>query len=64
MLSPINKTPSHPEIDGMGWNWLGELLKKHNMPVYALGGMKRTDINKAFDNGAIGVASQRSVWLD
>jgi 8-oxo-dGTP diphosphatase len=64
VLSPINKTPSHPEIDGMGWNWLGELLKKHNMPVYALGGMKRTDINKAFDNGAIGVASQRSVWLD
>jgi len=29
-----------------------------------LGGMQRADLKKALDNGAVGIASQRSVWVD
>lgn len=64
VLSPIKETLSHPGLVGMGWNRFNTLLKKHNMPVYALGGMQRADLKKALDNGAVGIASQRSVWVD
>jgi hypothetical protein len=26
--------------------------------------MQRADLKKALDNGAVGIASQRSVWVD
>ena len=64
VLSPVKETLSHPGLVGMGWNRFNALLKKHNMPVYALGGMQRADLKKALDNGAVGIASQRSVWVD
>lgn len=64
VLSPVKETLSHPGLVGMGWNRFNTLLKKHNMPVYALGGMQRADLKKALDNGAVGIASQRSVWVD
>ena len=47
VLSPVKETLSHPGLVGMGWNRFNTLLKKHNMPVYALGGMQRADLKKA-----------------
>jgi len=62
VLSPVNKTISHPRIVPMGWDKFLKISNKFDIPIYALGGMKKNDINHALDSGAIGVASQRDIW--
>ena len=46
----------------MGWDKFLKISNKFDIPIYALGGMKKNDINHALDSGAIGVASQRDIW--
>lgn len=55
-LSPVNKTLSHVEQQGMGWPMFGSLVAQAKLPVYALGGMTLADIPLAQQNGAQGVA--------
>ena len=62
VLGPVKKTLSHPNGDFMGWNKFKNLAEKSNLPVYAIGGMKKNDIALSFENGAIGIASQRDFW--
>ena len=62
VFSPVNKTISHPEIVPLGWVKFLSIANKFDIPIYALGGMKKSDINNALDSGAIGVASQRNIW--
>ena len=62
VLSPVNKTISHPRIVPMGWDKFLKISNKFDIPIYALGGMKRNDINIALNSGAIGIASQRDIW--
>ena len=62
VFSPVNKTISHPEIVPLGWVKFLSIANKFDIPIYALGGMKKSDINNALDSGAIGIASQRDIW--
>jgi len=62
VLSPVQKTQSHPNIKPMGWDGFSNIIKNCNMPVYALGGMEYDDMNNAYESGAIGIASQRAIW--
>ena len=62
VLSPVNKTISHPKIVPLGWDNFLKITNKFDIPVYALGGMKKSDIDNALDSGAIGIASQRDIW--
>ena len=55
-LSPVQKTPSHPEAAPLGWKRFGELTRLAKMPVYALGGMKSEEIEQAGQYGAQGIA--------
>ncbi len=62
LLSPVKKTTSHPDMDGMGWMHFAELVAKVPVPVFALGGMKPEDVAKAKQCGAQGVAAISGFW--
>lgn len=62
VLGPVQTTASHPGQSGMGWNHFAHLLKNHSLPVYALGGLKRLDMDRAQQAGAHGIAAIRSAW--
>ena len=55
-LSPILTTNSHPKQNSMGWNNFKILVEQVNFPVYALGGISLSDLKKAKENGAYGIA--------
>jgi 8-oxo-dGTP diphosphatase len=62
VLSPVQKTASHPEMAAMGWSKFSSLLAVCAMPVYALGGVSADDIAEAWSNGAQGVAAISAFW--
>lgn len=62
LLSPVRRTPSHPEAKPLGWARLEALCEEANMPVYALGGMTPADAARARTAGAQGVAGIRGFW--
>lgn len=62
VLGPVKKTPSHPNSDFLGWEKFRALAESSNLPIYAIGGMKNDDISISFDNGSVGIASQRGFW--
>lgn len=62
LLSPVNKTKSHPDTPALGWNEFERLIKKINIPVYALGGMKEKDIETSKVFGGQGIAAIGEFW--
>ncbi|WP_415879769.1 Nudix family hydrolase [Methylomonas sp. TEB] len=56
VLAPIQATASHPDATALGWQALSELLEHINLPVFALGGLGRRDLNRALAAGAQGIA--------
>lgn len=56
LLSPVARTASHPELAPMGWHKFSQLCGQVNLPVYALGGMTRSDLPAARKHGARGIA--------
>lgn len=62
LLSPVKATSSHPDLPGIGWQCFSEIIKPMKCPVYALGGMKDSDLNDAKQAGAQGVAAISSFW--
>lgn len=62
VLSPVNKTQSHPNVTPLGWEGFKKLVEKSCLPVYALGGMKEEDLNKAKVSGAQGIAAIGAFW--
>jgi 8-oxo-dGTP diphosphatase len=62
LLSPVLPTQSHPGAETLGWEKFDALIKELPMPVYALGGLKVTDMESAWRCGAHGVALLRAAW--
>jgi 8-oxo-dGTP diphosphatase len=62
VLSPVQKTQSHPNTTPIGWDNFSKIAQNYSIPIYALGGMKNDDIENALNAGAIGIASQRAIW--
>ena len=60
-LSPVLPTKSHPKAKSMGWNNFKTLVEQVNFPVYALGGISLSDLKKAKENGAYGIAMIRGM---
>ncbi|HSN21645.1 MAG TPA: Nudix family hydrolase [Usitatibacter sp.] len=56
VLGPVKPTPSHPGAAGLGWARFGELARERPMPIYAIGGLSRADLDEARRHGAHGVA--------
>lgn len=61
-LSPVQTTASHPEAATLGWSRFTELLARSHLPVFALGGLKASDLEAAWMAGARGVAGIRGFW--
>lgn len=56
VLAPIQITASHPDAAPLGWQTLTEQLDQINLPVFALGGLGKHDLDRALAAGAQGIA--------
>ena len=61
-LSPINNTATHPEAVPLGVNQAAHLTEYCPLPVYWLGGLAITDIEKVKIAGAQGIAAISKFW--
>ena len=61
-LGPVLATPSHPGAVTLGWKKFAALIRDYPLPVYALGGLTRADLETAWDAGAHGIAMMRGAW--
>lgn len=62
LLSPARETLSHPQAPPLGWTRFAAAARGAGVPVYALGGMTRRDLETARANGAHGIALLRAAW--
>lgn len=62
VLGPVRATASHPGQAGLGWDDFAALTGVPPLPVFALGGLGREDIDRARQAGAHGVAAIRAAW--
>jgi 8-oxo-dGTP diphosphatase len=46
----------------LGWDKFAEYAAGATIPVYALGGLKRGDMQTAWQHGAHGIALLRQAW--
>ena len=61
VLSPVRK-PTGKHGIALGWDRFAELADELPIPVYALGGMKLSDLHQARQHGAQGIALISDVW--
>jgi 8-oxo-dGTP diphosphatase len=62
VLGPVKATASHDQTSPIGWNAFGELIRGTTIPVYAIGGLTRADLEQAWRAGAHGLAMIRGAW--
>jgi 8-oxo-dGTP diphosphatase len=62
VLSPVLPTQSHPGEPTLGWDKFSDLCRDLPMPVYALGGMNKDQLDTAMTRGAHGIAMLSGVW--
>lgn len=62
VLSPVQKTASHPDVQPIGWQTFAEMTETVSIPVYALGGVSADDVEKAWLHGGQGVAAISAFW--
>lgn len=56
VLAPVCNTQTHPTVKPMGWDEFERLSNSINLPVFALGGLKRADKLLAQQKGAQGIS--------
>lgn len=62
LLGPVKATPSHSDAPALGWRQFADLVRGYSLPVFALGGMRQSDLDQARRCGAHGVAMVRGAW--
>ncbi len=62
VLGPVLPTPSHPGEPGIGWERFVEMRERVAIPIYAIGGMTRGDVELARSHGGQGIAAIRDLW--
>lgn len=62
VLGPVAATPTHPGAPTLGWSGFEANVRDAAIPVFALGGVRRTDLERAWTCGAHGVAMIRGAW--
>ncbi len=62
VLSPVNYTTAHPDIEPLGWEGFGHIASAVSIPVYALGGVSDKDESAAIAAGGQGVAGNKGYW--
>ena len=62
VLGPVRPTASHPSARVLGWDGFARLARGASIPVYAIGGVKRDDLQTAWRGGAHGLAMISGAW--
>jgi 8-oxo-dGTP diphosphatase len=62
VLGPVKATPTHPGAATLGWEGFARIARGASIPVYAIGGMRRADLETAWRAGAHGVAMVSGAW--
>ncbi|MGM0593537.1 MAG: Nudix family hydrolase [Pseudomonadota bacterium] len=62
VAGPVKPTLSHPGQRGIGWEGFAQWCEGAPMPLYALGGMQRSDLEQAWQCGGQGIAAIRALW--
>jgi len=62
VLGPVKPTPSHPDARPLGWDGFARIARGASIPVYAIGGVQRRDLDAAWRAGAHGVAMISGAW--
>lgn len=62
LLSPVQPTKTHPSAVAMGWEEFARLVSDVDRPVFALGGLTASDLERAWECGAQGVGGIRGFW--
>ena len=60
VLAPILATKTHPETEPLGWEQFTDLVSQVNLPVYALGGLSESGLDRVRQAGGQGVAAIRA----
>ena len=63
VLGPVKPTRSHPGAQVMGWDEFARIARGASIPVYAIGGLRRSDLEDAWRAGAHGVAMISGAWV-
>lgn len=61
-LSPVRPTTSHPGAPALGLELATELTAAAQLPVFWLGGMQTSDLEKVRAGGGQGIAAIRGLW--
>ncbi len=59
LISPVRETPSHGDMQPLGWERFSQLARSVGVPAYALGGMTREDQSIVTEHAGFGVAGIR-----
>ena len=62
VLSPINYTSAHPDIEPLGWEGMKAIADELKIPLYALGGVTADDEEAALAAGGRGIAGNKGLW--
>lgn len=62
VLAPILKTQTHPDVEPLGWEVFSKWVAECNIPVYALGGVTKMDLQMANHFGGQGIAGIRTFF--
>ena len=62
VLGPVAATPTHPHAATLGWEGFERITRDATIPVFAIGGLERGDIGRAWAHGAHGLAMIRGAW--
>jgi 8-oxo-dGTP diphosphatase len=62
VLGPVHETASHPGARTLQWQRFRELVRNYPLPVFAIGGLGKPDLDAAWSAGAHGIAAIRGAW--
>ena len=61
-LGPVLEKNSNQKVKLLGLNLFNSIVKKSQVPVFAIGGLKTLDIEKIVQHGGQGIAAIRDFW--
>ncbi len=62
VLGPVRATASHEGMATLGWEGFAAIARGASIPVYAIGGMRKEELDTAWRAGAHGVAMISGSW--
>jgi 8-oxo-dGTP diphosphatase len=62
VLGPVKPTSTHPETMPIGWDEFRRIAANASIPVYAIGGLRPSDLHEARCAGAHGLAMITGSW--